>query len=51
MNADYQQAIELFTPLTTKSNGWDAAAFYWMGRAQEHLQQDARQSFEQAMSG
>ena len=50
MNAEYQQAIELFTPLTTKSNAWDAAAFYWMGRAQEHLKQDASKNFEQAMA-
>lgn len=49
MNADYQKAIEQFTPLTTKSNDWDAASFYWMGRAQLHLEQDATHSFERAM--
>ena len=40
MNKEYELAIEQLTPLTQRSNAWDAAAHYWIGRAQEHLDQD-----------
>lgn len=49
MAGKYEISITLFSSLISKSKNWDAAAAYWLGKAQKKLQQDPTISFNTAI--
>ena len=50
MGGNYEDAINQLLPLTKRSNGWDAASNYWIGRSEEKLKRDPTPFFEAAKS-